>query len=95
MVFSSRATEGVIDQFLKEAWTGTACAIGEPVHSARYSRPSDEVLRKSLTALQYEVTRRGGTEPAFKNEYWSNKKEGIYVDIVSGEPLFSSRDKYD
>lgn len=48
-----------------------------------------------LTRLQYQVTRENGTEPPFRNEYWDNKKEGIYVDIVSGEPLFSSREKYD
>ena len=48
-----------------------------------------------LTRLQYQVTRENGTEPPFRNEYWDNKREGIYVDIVSGEPLFSSRDKYD
>jgi peptide methionine sulfoxide reductase msrA/msrB len=53
------------------------------------------VLKKKLTPLQYKVTRKDGTEPPFKNEYWNNKEEGIYVDIVSGEPLFSSRDKYD
>ena len=48
-----------------------------------------------LTPLQYKVTQREGTEPPFDNEYWDNKREGIYVDIVSGEPLFSSLDKYD
>ncbi len=48
-----------------------------------------------LTPLQYEVTQKGGTEPAFRNEYWDNHADGIYVDIVSGEPLFSSKDKYD
>jgi peptide methionine sulfoxide reductase msrA/msrB len=52
-------------------------------------------LKKRLTPLQYNVTQKDGTEAAFRNEYWDNKKEGIYVDIVSGEPLFSSRDKYD
>lgn len=61
----------------------------------RYMKPSDEVLKKKLTPLQYTVTQREGTEPPFNNEYWDNKKEGIYVDIVSGEPLFSSLDKYD
>ena len=59
-----------------------------------YSRPSDKELRKTLSPLQYKVTRENGTEPAFKNEYWNNDKEGIYVDIVSGEPLFSSLDKF-
>ena len=45
--------------------------------------------------MQYKVTMKNGTEPAFKNEYWDNKEEGIYVDIISGEPLFSSKDKFD
>jgi len=56
---------------------------------------SEHELKKRLTPLQYEVTQEEGTEPAFKNEYWDNHQEGIYVDIVSGEPLFSSRDKYE
>ena len=57
-----------------------------------YSKPSDEVLRKELTPLQYKVTQEEGTERAFQNEYWDNKEPGIYVDIVSGEPLFSSKE---
>ena len=52
-------------------------------------------MRRTLSTLQYEVTQEEDTEPAFRNEYWDNKAEGIYVDVVSGEPLFSSRDKYD
>ncbi len=60
-----------------------------------FTKPSDEELRRRLTPLQYEVTQHEGTEPAFQNEYWDNKREGIYVDVVSGEPLFNSRDKYD
>lgn len=56
---------------------------------------TDEELRKTLTPLQYEVTRNNATEPPFQNEYWDNEEEGIYVDIISGEPLFSSLDKYD
>jgi len=56
---------------------------------------SDDELEDRLTPLQYHVTRQDGTEPAFKNEYWDNKRDGIYVDVVSGEPLFSSLDKYD
>ena len=63
--------------------------------SKTYSKPGDEVLRETLTPLQYKVTQQGGTEPPFENEYNDNKAEGIYVDIVSGEPLFSSTDKYD
>jgi len=54
-----------------------------------------EELKTKLTPLQYNVTQEEGTEPPFRNEYWDNKKAGIYVDIVSGEPLFSSLDKYD
>ncbi|HMK55221.1 MAG TPA: peptide-methionine (R)-S-oxide reductase MsrB [Dissulfurispiraceae bacterium] len=60
-----------------------------------YVKPSKEDLKKRLTPLQYKVTQEEGTEPPFKNEYADNKREGIYVDIVSGEPLFSSADKYD
>jgi peptide methionine sulfoxide reductase msrA/msrB len=58
-------------------------------------KPSDEALKQRLTPLQYKVTQKDGTERAFDNEYWDNKKPGIYVDIVSGEPLFSSTDKFD
>ena len=52
-------------------------------------------LKAKLTQLQYSVTQEGGTEPPFDNEYWDNKEPGLYVDIVSGEPLFSSEDKFD
>lgn len=60
-----------------------------------YKKPSDEELKEMLTPIQYKVTQKDGTEPAFKNEYWDNHEEGIYVDIVSGEALFSSIDKFD
>ena len=66
-----------------------------PKKKPAFTKPDDAILRRTLTPLQYEVTRKGGTEPAYNNEYWDNKKEGIYVDLVSGEPLFSSLDKYD
>ena len=59
-----------------------------------YVKPSAAELKKRLTRLQYKVTQKDDTESPFKNEYWDNKREGIYVDIVSGEPLFSSTDKY-
>jgi len=62
--------------------------------SGIYARPSDEELQARLTPLQYDVTQKEATERAFQNEYWDNKQDGIYVDIVSGQPLFSSRDKY-
>lgn len=59
-----------------------------------YGRPPEGELRKKLTPMQFNVTQREGTEPPFRNDYWDNKKPGIYVDVVSGEPLFSSTDKY-
>lgn len=61
----------------------------------KYMKPSDDELRSKLTPLQYDVTQNDATEPPFRNEYWNEKREGIYVDIVTGEPLFSSADKYD
>lgn len=60
-----------------------------------FTKPPDAELRKKLSSTQYEVTQHEGTEPAYGNEYWDNKHDGIYVDVVSGEPLFSSLDKYD
>ncbi len=71
------------DQFLKPIWE-------KKINSGT----SDADLKKRLTPLQYKVVRKNGTEPPFNNEYWDNKAEGIYVDIVSGDPLFSSTDKY-
>ena len=83
------------DQFLETVWKDEE---GQPVarkaSGAKYAKPPDDVLKQKLTPLQYKVARQDGTEPPFKNEYWNNKDEGIYVDIVSGEPLFSSRDKF-
>jgi peptide methionine sulfoxide reductase msrA/msrB len=66
-----------------------------PAPNAKFQKPSDAELRARLTPLQYRVTQEDGTERAFSNEYWDNKKPGIYVDIVSGEVLFSSLEKYD
>jgi methionine-R-sulfoxide reductase len=60
-----------------------------------FNKPPPEELKKNLTRMQFEVTQNAATEPPFKNEFWDHKKPGIYVDIVSGEPLFSSLDKYD
>lgn len=64
-------------------------------NSMNFQKPSDTELKKKLTPMQYSVTQHADTEPAFHNEYWNNKKPGIYVDIVSEEPLFSSLDKFD
>lgn len=83
------------DQFLKKVWSGSPEKAVESEAKGNYSKPSDEVLRQKLTPLQYTVTQKEGTERPFQNEYWDNKQPGIYVDIVSGEPLFSSLDKFD
>lgn len=82
------------DQFLEKIWKNEPRSATPPPGKV-YAKPDDQTLRKRLTPLQYEVTQKEGTEPAFQNEYWNSKKEGIYVDIASGEPLFSSLDKYD
>ncbi len=60
-----------------------------------FVKPAPEVLKEKLTAIQYKVTQQSGTEPPFHNDYWNNERAGIYVDVVSGEPLFSSLDKFD
>jgi peptide methionine sulfoxide reductase msrA/msrB len=61
----------------------------------KWQKPDDKTLKQSLSQLQYKVTQDDGTEAPFQNEYWDNHKDGIYVDVVSGEPLFSSKDKFD
>ena len=63
--------------------------------AAQYQRPSEESIKAKLTPMQYYVTQNKGTEPPFANAYWNNKQAGIYVDVVTGEPLFSSTDKFD
>jgi peptide methionine sulfoxide reductase msrA/msrB len=83
------------DRFLKQVWGDHERGAGGPSGDSKCAKPSDEELRKTLTPLQYEVTQREGTEPPFDNEYFDHKAEGLYVDVVSGEPLFSSRDKFD
>jgi methionine-R-sulfoxide reductase len=67
----------------------------ETTQTSTNKNPTDAELEKKLTALQYYVTKQNGTEPAFSNEYWNNHRAGIYVDVISGEPLFSSLDKYE
>jgi len=73
------------DDYLQKTWDD----------EQKYVKLSEEELREKLTSLQYDVTQNDGTEKSFDNEYWDYKEEGIYVDIISGEPLFSSTDKYD
>ena len=65
------------------------------IDAARWQRPPQAEIEQRLDSLQYEVTQEEGTEPPFSNRYWDNHDEGIYVDVVSGEPLFSSREKFD
>ena len=84
------------DQYLEKTWGADLhLKVGQEKTGAQYSKPADDVLRKTLTPLQYQVTQEEATEPPFKNTYWDEKRDGIYVDVVTGEPLFSSRDKYD
>jgi peptide methionine sulfoxide reductase msrA/msrB len=84
------------DQYLERVWAKEVpMTMNTSMADTTYRKPSDEELRKMLTPIQYKVTQKEGTEPAFKNEYWDNHRDGIYVDIVSGEPLFSSKDKYE
>ncbi len=82
------------DDFIRQAW-GQPADPAAAGNSAGYAKPGDTELRKRLTPFQYHVTQEEGTEPPFENEFWNHKREGIYVDIVSGEPLFSSADKFD
>jgi peptide methionine sulfoxide reductase msrA/msrB len=83
------------DPFLTKIWKNHPHTAPTKPEKRDYSGPSDAALDRTLTPMQYQVTWKGGTEPPFRNEYWDNKREGIYVDVVSGEPLFSSRDKFD
>jgi len=89
------------DQFLEKVWKDAPPIEVEPPHptppatTGRWTRPSDADLRARLTPEQWRVTQEEGTEPPFHNAYWDNHDEGIYVDVVTGEPLFSSRDKFE
>ena len=92
------------DRFLEKSWSGdmlkekkmsTVEGMAGQKEQMKYTIPADEELKKKLTDLQYRVTRKDATEPPFNNAYWDNHAPGIYVDVVSGEPLFSSIDKFD
>jgi peptide methionine sulfoxide reductase msrA/msrB len=83
------------DQYLKKIWGEEREGKKMETPEKKFVKPSKEELKRKLTPIQYKVTQQEGTEKPFDNEYWNNKREGIYVDIVSGEPLFSSLDKYD
>lgn len=73
---------------------GISLAVSKS-NNTHFKKPPDSTLKKKLTTLQYDVTQKDKTEKPFQNKYWNNKAAGIYVDVVSGEPLFSSTDKYD
>lgn len=76
------------EKFIEQTWK-------DEVEVKTFKKPSGDEIKKNLTPLQYEVTQMSGTEPAFNNSYWDNHEEGIYVDVVSGEPLFSSKAKFE
>jgi len=82
------------DKTVKAVW-GDARELSPPASPGSYQKPPESELRKTLTPMQFDVTQKEGTEPPYKNEYADNERPGIYVDILSGEPLFSSTDKYD
>lgn len=76
-------------------WSSQPRKVVDLTHPREFAVPPDNELRRQLTAEQYQVTRQNGTETAFRNAYWDNHKPGIYVDIITNEPLFSSTDKFD
>lgn len=86
---------GVAAMLASVAQVGSAQSGTKGWNPMHFKKLSDAELKNTLTPLQYEVTQHDATEPAFRNEYWDNHQAGIYVDVVSGEPLFSSLDKYD
>lgn len=90
------------DQFTKKAWKDHPPMnmmkkemMSTMPAKTRYMKPDADMLKKKLTPIQFQVTQKNGTEQPFHNEYWDNHESGIYVDVVSGEPLFSSKDKFD
>lgn len=86
---------GPLAQAVQAADPTAATPVTDGAKSGVWQRPSDAEIKERLTPEQYRVTQRDGTEPAFRNAYWDNKADGIYVDVVTGEPLFSSLEKYD
>ena len=83
------------DQYIEKVWGKDKAMQSNNTAAGAFVKPSKEELKKKLTVLQFKVSQENGTEPAFNNEYWNNHRAGIYVDIVSGVPLFSSLDKYE
>ncbi len=83
------------DQFISRHWGQEPLRLTKKKIGGKYEKPPIEALKKRLTPMQYKVTQQNGTEPPFENEYWDKKEKGIYVDVVSGEPLFSSVEKFE
>lgn len=83
------------EAFIEKSWGTSGVSTAFPTKLQHYRKPGKDELKKALSPMQYQVTQENGTEPPFENEFWNSKQEGIYVDIISGEPLFSSRDKFD
>jgi methionine-R-sulfoxide reductase len=94
---AGRASDRAPNQpiMLTSAQLDTTLTQATEAKKMSYKKPSDEELKKKLTPEQYYVTQKAGTETPFRNEYWDNHEPGIYVDIVTGEPLFSSTDKFE
>lgn len=83
------------DEFITKIWKESSLKKNVPSQSLSFQKSSDDILKAKLSPLAYHVTQENGTEHAFANEYWDNKRDGLYVDIISGEVLFSSNDKFD
>jgi peptide methionine sulfoxide reductase msrA/msrB len=93
--YHSYRTHSGRDRFLERIWRDAPAPPSPPARPARYRKPDEATLRRELDPLAYKITQEEGTEPPFDNRYWDNHAPGIYVDVVSGEPLFSSLDKFD
>jgi methionine-R-sulfoxide reductase len=96
-VLAGAALSGCSPAQSQTASPNTTVATTQSTNSAMqdFQKPSADELKKKLTPMQFEVTQHADTEPAFRNEFWNNHKPGLYVDVVSGKPLFSSLDKFD
>ena len=95
-VFAAYAYLGHAQQPVTTAVNVSPTPMTTPANpEGNYTKPTDAELRKKLTAEQYRVTCEAGTEPPFRNAYWNNHRDGIYVDVISGKVLFSSKDKFD
>ncbi len=95
IVAAAVVTVGAAGVVAAQTVATTVHAPGKGWNAVTFTKPSEAELKQRLTPMQFKVTQKDGTEPPFQNQYWDNHADGIYVDVVSGEPLFSSRDKYE